>query len=118
MVIDDIKNYYIQSLKNRQKYYGIILTSQLYHEIQYYFCKDIICYKDNDLKSIYGMPILVFDELCEKYDFDCLCVDKPTFYAMCQGKEYTEIGKKVAQELDKLESMLDYESEGTGQEAQ
>ena len=97
MVRDNIKEYYIQSLKNRQKYYGIILTSQVYHQLQYEFMDEIILYKDNSLISIYGMPILVFDELCKKYDFDCLCVDEPTFYAMCQGKEYTEIGKKIAQ---------------------
>lgn len=68
---------------------------------------DIIVFKEEQcLCSLYGLKILVFDELCKKYNTDCLCVDEPTFYAMCKGKEYTKIGKKTSQVLDKLQDKI------------
>ncbi len=106
-ILDKIKEWYKLSLYNCQKYYGIILTSDTYRQLQCLLTDDIIVFKEEQyLCGLYGLKILVFDELCKKYNMDCLCVDEPTFYAMCKSKEYTEIGKKVSQVLDKLQDKI------------
>ena len=106
-ILDKIKEWYKLSLYNCQKYYGIILTSDTYRQLQCLLTDDIIVFKEEQyLCSLYGLKILVFDELCRKYNIDCLCVDEPTFYAMCEGKRYTEEGYRIAEVLNKLEDEL------------
>ena len=106
-ILDEIKEWYKLSLYNCQKYYGIILTSDTYRQLQCLLVDDIIVFKEEQyICSLYGLKILVFDELCKKYNINCLCVDEPTFYAMCEGKRYTDAGKKITEALDKVEGVL------------
>ena len=56
--------------------------------------------------SIYGLKILVYDELCNKYNIDCFCVDEPTYYQICEGKYYNDIGKQISEVLDKVEAKI------------
>jgi hypothetical protein len=106
-ILDNIKEWYKLSLYNCQKYYGIILTSDTYRQLQCLLSNDIILSStEKHICSLYGLKILVFDELCKKYNVNCLCVDEPTFYAICEGKAYTDSGKKVAEALEKIENTL------------
>lgn len=106
-ILDNIKEWYKLSLYNCQKYYGIILTSDTYRQLQCLLSDDIILSStEKHICSLYGLKILVFDELCKKYNINCLCVDEPTFYAMCKGKTYTDLGKEIAEALEKIENAL------------
>lgn len=106
-ILDNIKEWYKLSLYNCQKYYGIILTSDIYRQLQCLLNNDIILSStEKHICSLYGLKILVFDELCKKYNVNCLCVDEPTFYAMCEGKAYADSDKKIVEALEKIENTL------------
>ena len=105
-ISEKIREWYALSC-NGQKYYGIILTSEVYDQLKILFTDNLMLHNNEQwLASIYGLKILVFDELCKKYNVNCLCVDEPTFYAMCEGKAYTDLGKEIAEALEKIENVL------------
>lgn len=105
-ISEKIKEWYALSC-NGQKYYGIILTSEVYKQLELLFTDNLILH-DNEqwLTSIYGLKILVYDELCNKYNTDCFCVDEPTYYQICEGKYYNDIGKRISEVLDKVEAKI------------
>ena len=106
-ILDNIKEWYKLSLYNCQKYYGIILTSEVYRQLIVLFSDDVITYSDkNWLASIYGLKVLIYDELCNKCNVDCFCVDEETYYQICEGKYYNEVGKQISECLDKTEAYI------------
>lgn len=105
-IVDKIKEWYALS-KSGQKYYGIILTSEVYRQLLVLFSDDVITYSDkNWLTSIYGLKVLIYDELCNKCNVDCFCVDEETYYQICEGKYYNEVGKQISECLDKTEAYI------------
>lgn len=86
-IVDKIKEWYALS-ESGQKYYGIILTSEVYNQLKILFTDNLMLHNNEQwLASIYGLKILVYDELCNKYNTDCFCVDEPTYYQICRAKE-------------------------------
>lgn len=105
-IIDKMKEWYALS-ESGQKYYGIILTSEVYRQLLVLFSDDVITYSDkNWLASIYGLKVLIYDELCNKCNVDCFCVDEETYYQICEGKYYNEVGKQISECLDKTEAYI------------
>ena len=105
LTLDDFIKFYKKVLIEKPHWYGIVMTNYLYESLQSELDL-IVTYSFDYLISLYGLHILVFDEYCNAHNIQCAFVDENTYYAMCKGKEYTEIGKEISQVLDKVQDKI------------
>lgn len=105
LTLDDFIKFYKKVQIEEPHWYGIIMTSYLYESLQSELDL-IVTYSFDYLVSLYGLHVLIFDEYCNAYNIQCAVVDENTYYEMCKGKEYTEMGKKISQVLDKLQDKI------------
>lgn len=105
LTLDDFIKFYKKVQIEKPHWYGIVMTNYLYESLQSELDL-IVDYSFNYLVNLCGLHVLVFDEYCNAYNIQYAFVDKNTYYEMCKGKEYTEIGKKTSQVLDKLQDKI------------
>ena len=99
-ILDNIKEWYKLSLYNCQKYYGIILTSDTYRQLQCLLSNDIILSStEKHICSLYGLKILVFDEYCKYNNIVCQIVDEPTYHWLCAMQGDVEAGNECSLNL-------------------